>query len=125
LKRHDPLPALALDRHSPDPLHRQLTAALGRAIRSGELAPGAPLPSTRTLAGALGLSRNTVITAYEELTAEGLIAARGGSATRVCPGGGPPVRPDWGILVRGSQYPAAPLRFRDPDGHALYCHFHR
>jgi DNA-binding transcriptional regulator YhcF (GntR family) len=125
LKHHDPLPALALDRDSRDPLHRQLAGAIRSAIRSGDLAPGAALPSTRGLATSLGLSRNTVITAYEELTAEGLVVARAGSATRVCATGAPPARPDWATLVRGSQYPAGSLRFRDPDGHALYFHFHR
>jgi len=122
LKRRDPLPALALDRGSSDPLHRQLTDTLRSAIRDGVLRPGAALPSTRGLAGLLGLSRNTVITAYEDLTAEGLLVARSGSATRVCAGAAPPARPDWGELVGGSQYPANPLSFRDSDGHALYFH---
>lgn len=121
MKRRDPLPALAIDRAAPDPLHRQLADALRLAIRSGELSPGAALPSTRALAATLRLSRNTVITAYEELTAEGLLIGRAGSATTVCDGHAAP-RPDWRELLRRSQYPAEAFRFRDPDGNALYFH---
>jgi GntR family transcriptional regulator/MocR family aminotransferase len=122
LKHRDPLPTFTLDRASRDPLHRQLAAALRRAIRTGKLAPGSAAPATRALAVTLGLSRNTVLTAYEELAAEGLLMARAGSATRVCAGGRPLAAPDWGILLRGSQYPADAFQLRDPDGNALYFH---
>jgi DNA-binding transcriptional MocR family regulator len=122
LKRHDPLPAFELDRGSSDPLHRQLADALRRAIRAGELTAGTALPSTRGLAKALGLSRNTVITAYEELTAEGLLDARAGSATRVCGSGRRTPRTAWGELMRGSHYPEAAFHFRDSDGNGLYLH---
>jgi DNA-binding FadR family transcriptional regulator len=122
LKRRNPLPAIVLDRASRDPLHRQLAAALRRAIRTGELAPGAAAPATRALAETLGLSRNTVLTAYEELVAEGLLISRAGSATRVCAGGRPLAAPDWENLLRGSQYPADAFQLRDPDGNALYFH---
>lgn len=122
MKRRDPLPAIHLDRASRDPLHRQLAGALRRAIRAGELAPGAPLPATRALAGALGLSRNTVITAYDELTAEGFLAARTGSATRVSGAVRLPPGPDWRSIVRASQYPMDAFGFRDSEGNALYFH---
>jgi DNA-binding transcriptional MocR family regulator len=122
LKHRDPLPNFHLDRASREPLHCQLAATLRRAIRAGDLGPGAPLPSTRALAELLGLSRNTVITAYEELTAEGLLVGRSGSATRVCCGAPLPALPDWRTIVRSSQYPVAPLRFRDSEGNALYFH---
>jgi len=121
LKRYHPLPRLAIDRASRDPLHRQLADALRRAIRGGDLPPGAALPSTRGLAKALGVSRNTAITAYEELAAEGLLAARAGSATRVCGSGRAPA-PDWRGLLRGSHFPAAPFHFQDRDGNGLYFH---
>jgi len=56
-------------------LHGQLLAA----IRSGRLAPGLRLPATRALAQHLGVSRNSVIAAYERLAVEGHVAARTGS----------------------------------------------
>jgi GntR family transcriptional regulator/MocR family aminotransferase len=60
-----------------------LERALREAIRSGRLAPQARLPSTRVLAAELGLARNTVAAAYEQLVAEGYLEARVGSGTRV------------------------------------------
>ncbi|MEU4236762.1 PLP-dependent aminotransferase family protein [Actinoplanes sp. NPDC026619] len=57
--------------------------ALRDAIRSGRLAPGTRLPSTRALAGELSLARNTIAAAYEQLIAEGFLAARTGSGTTV------------------------------------------
>jgi GntR family transcriptional regulator / MocR family aminotransferase len=74
---------LALDRDGPVALHRQLERALQEAIRSGRLQPGAPLPSTRSLAAELGLSRGVVVEAYEQLTAEGYLESRPGGKTRV------------------------------------------
>jgi DNA-binding transcriptional MocR family regulator len=68
------------------------------------------------------VSRNTVITAYEELTAEGLLEARTGSATRVRGCGRPLVEPDWRAILRASQYPVGSLTFRDPDGNPLRFH---
>jgi GntR family transcriptional regulator / MocR family aminotransferase len=122
LNRRAPLPNIALDRTSREALHVQLAAALRRAIHARELPPGATLPSTRALADALGVSRNTVVTAYDELSAEGLILARAGSATRVFGNGAVPRLPDWHSVVRASQYPVDPVRFRDADGNALYFH---
>ncbi len=66
------------------PLHRQAYRALRAAILARRLAPGAKLPPTRALAGELGLSRNTVLAAYEQLVAEGYASARIGSGTTVC-----------------------------------------
>ncbi|MGW4306440.1 MocR-like pyridoxine biosynthesis transcription factor PdxR [Streptomyces californicus] len=60
-----------------------LMAALRDAVRSGRLAPGTRLPPYRSLAADLGLARNTVADAYAELVAEGWLAARQGSGTRV------------------------------------------
>ncbi|RDG35796.1 MocR-like pyridoxine biosynthesis transcription factor PdxR [Streptomyces corynorhini] len=64
-------------------LRAGLMAALREAVRSGRLAPGTRLPSSRTLAADLGVARNTVATAYSELVAEGWLTARQGSGTRV------------------------------------------
>jgi GntR family transcriptional regulator / MocR family aminotransferase len=67
-------------------LHRRLGHALKSAIRSGRLAPGARVPSTRTLAGDLGVSRNTVMLAYEQLVAEGYLVSRDRATTSVAAG---------------------------------------
>ncbi|MFD6888914.1 PLP-dependent aminotransferase family protein [Streptomyces sp. NPDC059957] len=60
-----------------------LAEALREAARSGRLAPGTRLPSSRSLAADLGIARNTVAEAYAELVAEGWLTARQGSGTRV------------------------------------------
>jgi GntR family transcriptional regulator/MocR family aminotransferase len=81
MKSKDPLPMLAIvlpargSRSLTHALHGQLLAA----IRAGRLAPGLRLPATRALAQHLGISRNSVIAAYELLAAEDHVAARGGS----------------------------------------------
>lgn len=60
-----------------------LESALRDAIRSGRLAPGTRLPSSRSLAGDLGIARNTAADAYGQLVAEGWLTARQGSGTTV------------------------------------------
>jgi len=57
--------------------------AVREAIVEGQLGPGAPLPSTRVLATELGVARGTVVAAIDQLSAEGLLETRPGSATRV------------------------------------------
>jgi GntR family transcriptional regulator / MocR family aminotransferase len=64
-------------------LYQQLYRSLRRAILAGQLAPGARLPATRTLARELGVSRNTVLIAYEQLLAEGYAVGQAGSGTYV------------------------------------------
>lgn len=66
----------SLDRSLATPLHAQLTAMLRESIRSGALSAGARLPSTRTYADELGLSRGVVETAYRQLAAEGFLESR-------------------------------------------------
>jgi GntR family transcriptional regulator/MocR family aminotransferase len=65
------------------PLHAQLTRALKTALSAGRVGQGSRLPPTRALARDLGLSRNTVLTAYEQLRAEGFMDARVGSGSFV------------------------------------------
>jgi GntR family transcriptional regulator/MocR family aminotransferase len=60
-----------------------LESALRDAVASGRLTPGTRLPSSRALAGDLGVARNTVAEAYGQLVAEGWLAAQVGSGTRV------------------------------------------
>ena len=50
-------------------LHKRLYNALRRAILDGSLAPQSRLPPSRDLAGELGVSRNTILTTYEQLLA--------------------------------------------------------
>lgn len=74
---------LRLDRDAEESLHWQLIAQLRDAIFAGQLGAGARLPATRALAAALGVSRNVVVAAYDELFAEGYITGRHGSGTYV------------------------------------------
>jgi GntR family transcriptional regulator/MocR family aminotransferase len=64
-------------------LRVQIEGALREAIRSGRLKRGTRLPPTRTLARDLGVSRGTLLEAYEQLAAEGWITGRQGSSTIV------------------------------------------
>src|SRR2546423_9030372 len=64
-------------------LAQQIYHALRRAILAGQLAPGARLPATRALAYELGVSRNTVLLAYDQLLAEGYTVGQTGSGTYV------------------------------------------
>ena len=74
---------IKIDAASPVPKHRQIYAALRRAILEGRLQAYDALPSTRQLAAELGVSRNTVMVAYELLLAEGYVVGRGGAGTFV------------------------------------------
>lgn len=77
---------LRLDRTLPEPLGSQLERELREAIRSGRLGTGERLPSSRALAGELGVSRGLVLDCYQQLQAEGYLTTRTGSATRVAAG---------------------------------------
>jgi GntR family transcriptional regulator/MocR family aminotransferase len=77
---------LSLDRSRPEPLRVQLERELREAIRSGRLAAGERLPSSRALAVELGISRGLVLECYSQLQAEGFLTSRAGSATRVAAG---------------------------------------
>jgi len=65
------------------PFHVRLTNAIREAIRSGRAPSGSALPPSRKLSADLGCSRWAVTEAYEQLTAEGYLEPRVGSATRV------------------------------------------
>lgn len=121
-------------------LHEQLRAA----ILSGRLAAGVRLPASRSLAQALGLSRNTVMLVYDLLLSEGHIVSRPGAGVFVAaaarPGLSPakaaaepvlynllPGRPDtasfpydiWGRLTGRAlrQFSRASASYREPAGH--------
>jgi GntR family transcriptional regulator / MocR family aminotransferase len=65
------------------PLFRQLYRALRTGILDGSVAAGTRLPATRALATELGVSRTTVLLAYEQLAAEGYLDGRRGSGSFV------------------------------------------
>jgi GntR family transcriptional regulator / MocR family aminotransferase len=89
-----------------------LERALRDAIRSGRLAPQAKLPATRVLAAELGLARNTVAAAYEQLIAEGYLTARTGSGTTVV---GLPAHPPAALSRTPTRAPRYDLRPGSPD----------
>lgn len=72
-----------LDEKSAQPLYRQIYEAIRHAILSGNLHPTTTLPATRQLAKQLGVSRMTVINAYDQLLAEGYLEAKTGAGTFV------------------------------------------
>ncbi|MCD0505950.1 GntR family transcriptional regulator, partial [Bordetella petrii] len=65
-------------------LQRQLLQRLKQSILDGRLPPGSRLPASRALAEQLRISRNTVLLAYAQLTAEGYVRADR-QGTRVAP----------------------------------------
>jgi len=69
------------------------------------------------MARQLGVSRNTVVTAYEVLACEGVIAMRRGSGTRVIAVRHAPLNPHQ--LLRDAHYPSSTVRFHDADGNIL------
>jgi GntR family transcriptional regulator / MocR family aminotransferase len=75
--------ALALDKRGRERLAQRLHQRLRAAIVEQRLPAGARLPSTRRVAQAYGIARNTVIAAYDLLMAEGFIVTRPGASARV------------------------------------------
>jgi GntR family transcriptional regulator / MocR family aminotransferase len=88
------------------PLRTQLEEQLRDAVRSGRLAPGVALPSSRSLARELGVSRGVVVDAYAQLGAEGYLVARQGAPTLVSDAASP-------AAAEAARHPAAerPPRF--------------
>src|SRR5262249_2292462 len=64
-------------------LQQQIYGSIRRATLDGIVSPGARLPSSRALAGDLGVSRTTTLLAVQQLQAEGYLTARRGSGTSV------------------------------------------
>jgi GntR family transcriptional regulator/MocR family aminotransferase len=86
------------------PLYQQIYRALRAEILSRRLTPGARLPSTRSLAADLGVSRNVAMLAYDQLLGEGYARARTGSGTIVAP-----ALPDaWSAAVTAAAPPEGP-----------------
>ncbi len=80
--------------HGDGTLTVRLAQAIAALIEGGELRPGDRLPAERALAGAISVSRGTVVAAYTLLSEDGLVERRQGSGTRVAGhlGVAPPVR---------------------------------
>src|SRR5260370_1126717 len=74
---------LILDPSTDQSLTSQLVGQLRAAITRGRIARGTKLPSSRRLSEQLGVSRNTVVRAYEELCSEGYVEARPASCVAV------------------------------------------
>jgi GntR family transcriptional regulator len=72
-----------IDSRSPTPLYAQISTRLRVAIAAGELCPGDALPSVRQLASQLRINPATVVQAYRELEADGLVVTRHGAGTFV------------------------------------------
>lgn len=75
--------AFSLERQGGVPLFQQIARAIVSDIRRGRLRPGDPLPGTRTLADTIGVQRLTVVSAFDELVAEGWLVTRSAKGTFV------------------------------------------
>ncbi|MCU0232529.1 MAG: PLP-dependent aminotransferase family protein [Thermoanaerobaculales bacterium] len=106
---------LVIDRTSRDPVYRQLVSQIRSLIEAGSLPEGFRLPPERRLASSLGVNRSTVLAAYRDLKALGLVDAHVGRGTAVLrPPIAAPPRPltdgvPWRQLFRDSS-----ARARDP-----------
>lgn len=98
----------ALERDAQEPLYLQIKRHLVRQIENGILLPGDRLPATRDLAEQMGVARISVVTAYDELRAEGYITSQVGRGTFVLerPGDTPAAAP----TVGANRPPNAELR---------------
>src|SRR5215471_8162213 len=91
-RRRAPLGAaplrIELDRRrDAPPFFEQVRSHVERAVADGTLPPGVRLPPERDLAAALGVSRSTVMRAYQELVADGLLRAAPSRGTVVAEAG--------------------------------------
>lgn len=74
---------IIIDREVKTPVYMQIFEQIRRQILSGEIPPGYRLPPERKLAVSLGVNRTTVLNAYRELKAEGLVGSKVGNGTVV------------------------------------------
>src|SRR3954453_19198244 len=70
-----------LDRANGRPLSRQIYMQVRAAVLSGALRAGTRVPPSRVMASQLGVARASVVSAYEQLLAEGYVESRHGSGT--------------------------------------------
>ncbi|MDO4274262.1 MAG: PLP-dependent aminotransferase family protein [Eubacteriales bacterium] len=79
---------IQIDKSKKVPLYRQIAEQIQMQIASGEIPEGFQFPSERQLADALGVNRTTVLNAYKELKADGLMVSHVGRGTIAAKGGG-------------------------------------
>jgi DNA-binding transcriptional regulator YhcF (GntR family) len=77
------VPPIRLQPGAQVPLYRQLALELRRLIANGDLEPGERVPASRGFAAVLGVSRNTVLNAYGELFASGMLVGRVGDGSYI------------------------------------------
>jgi GntR family transcriptional regulator / MocR family aminotransferase len=82
-KQSSPISFMLPERKAGMPAYRWLYAALRAQILSGTLCPGTQLPATREFASQYGLSRGTIVSAFDELKSEGYVEGSIGSGTYV------------------------------------------
>lgn len=126
--KQTPWLGFSIDRGAAMPVFEQICAAIRMRAASGDLALGSKLPPTRVFATELGVSRSTIVTAYEQLVAEGYLSSQQGSGYRLCasgeveltqvrdltpPAATEPVAPHSGLQPRSSA--ARPFRAGSPD----------
>ncbi len=80
----NPTLLFSVDRSDARPIFEQLCDTIRRLIHNGVFNADTRLPATRTLAQELAISRSTVVTAYEQLVAEGYLQSKPGAGYRVC-----------------------------------------
>jgi GntR family transcriptional regulator len=77
------MPTFSVDSTSPTPIYAQLDRSIRAAIATGELKPGAQLPTVRQLAVHLAVNANTVARVYAQLERDGMLETRRGVGTFV------------------------------------------
>ncbi len=125
--KQTPWLGFSIDRGAAMPVFEQICAAIRLRAASGDLALGSKLPPTRVFATELGVSRSTIVTAYEQLVAEGYLSSQQGSGYLLCasgeveltqvrdltpPAATEPVAPHSGLQPRSSA--ARPFRAGSP-----------
>jgi GntR family transcriptional regulator / MocR family aminotransferase len=114
-KRTPPYNLLLPAREAKTSAYRWLYAALRADILAGRLRPGSRLPATRDLARQYKLSRGTVLTAFEELKAEGYLHGSRGSGTYVSS-----VLPEHLLQVTAQRTQERPSRKQPPRQLSVY-----
>ena len=75
------LELIEIDRNSEKPIYRQIVDQTIDLIRKGILGSGIQIPGTRKIADKLMLHRKTVVTAIDELVAQGWLESKAGIGT--------------------------------------------
>lgn len=122
-----PLETIALDRAASANLHRQLYSQLRGLIERRALPSGSALPSTRLLSKDMGIGRNTVIAAYDQLALEGYLRSRQGAPPLVidlpvasASAGKTPSPAGYQISRRGQIMLSQPYHHGKPGLHAFH-----